>query len=88
MAFQLLFLFSFVLESTVFHEDEVSSLNELFMYSYGHPGSISPTVITKKDAYMIYDNLNNATRSLQATGFRKKTRSKISVSSACFVGQM
>ena len=27
-------------------------------------------------------------RSLQAAGFRKKTRSKISASSACFVGQM
>ena len=29
MAFQLLFIFSFVLESAVFHEDEVSSLNKL-----------------------------------------------------------
>ena len=29
MAFQLLFLFSFVLESAVFHGDEVSSLNKL-----------------------------------------------------------
>ena len=29
MGFQLLFLFSFVLESAVFHEDKVSSLNKL-----------------------------------------------------------
>ena len=28
MAFQLLFLFSIVLENAVFHEDEVSSLNK------------------------------------------------------------
>ena len=47
------------------------------MYGYGHPGSINPAVITNKDAYMIYGNMNKNTRSLQAAGFRKKTRSKI-----------
>ena len=26
------------------------------MYSYGHPGSSNPTVITNKEAHMIYGN--------------------------------
>ena len=51
-------------------------------------GSINPAFMTNKDAYMIYGDMNIDTRSLQAAGFRKKTRSKMSASSACFVGQM
>ena len=43
------------------------------MYSYGHPGSFSPAIITNKEAHMIYGNMNNETESSQAAGFHKKT---------------
>ena len=46
------------------------------MYSYGHPGSFNPAVITNKEAHMIYGNMNNDTRSSQAAGFHKKTSRK------------
>ena len=43
------------------------------MYSYGHPGSFNPAVITNKEAHMIYGNMNNETGSSQAAGLHKKT---------------
>ena len=46
------------------------------MYSYGHPGSFNPAVITNKEAHVIYGNMNNDTRSSQAAGFHKKTSRK------------
>ena len=46
------------------------------MYSYGHPGSFNPTVITNKDAHMIYGNMNYKTGSSQAAGFHKKASRK------------
>ena len=51
-----------------------TDLKRRITYSYGHPGSTNPAVITNKDAYMIYADMNNNTRSLEAVGFRKKTR--------------
>lgn len=48
------------------------------MYSYGHPGSFNPAVITNKEAHMIYSNMNKEAGSSQATGLVKKKRSKIS----------
>ena len=48
------------------------------MYSYGHPGSFNPAVITNKEAHMIYGNMNKEAGSSQATGLVKKKRSKIS----------
>ena len=42
------------------------------MYSYSHPVSFNPAVITNK----IYGNINNETGSLQAAGFHKKTISR------------
>ena len=47
------------------------------MYSYGHPGSFNPAVVGKKEAYMIYGNMNNETGSSQSAAFCKKTRSNI-----------
>ena len=47
------------------------------MYSYGHPGSFNPAVITNKEAHMIYGNMNNETWSSQAAGFRQKTSRKL-----------
>ena len=46
------------------------------MCSYGHPGSFNPAVITNKEAYMIYENMNNETGPSQAAGFHKKTSRK------------
>ena len=46
------------------------------MYSYRHPGSFNPTVITNKEAHMIYGNMDNETGSLQAADFHKKTSRK------------
>ena len=47
------------------------------MYGYGRPGSFRQTaVITNKEAYMIYGNMNNETGSSQAAGFHKKTSRK------------
>ena len=40
------------------------------MYSYGHPGSFNPAVITNNG------NINNETGSSQAAGFHKKTTSR------------
>ena len=53
-------------------------LKRRIMYSYGHPGSFNPVVITNKEAHMIYDNMNKEAGSSQATGLVKKKRSKIS----------
>ena len=47
-------------------------LKRRIMYTYGHPGSFNPAVITNKEAHTIYGNMNNETRSLQAAGFPKK----------------
>ena len=46
------------------------------MYSYGHPGSCNPAVITNKEAHVIYGNINNETGSSQAAGFQKKRSRK------------
>ena len=46
------------------------------MYSYGHPGSFNPAVITNKEVHMIYGNMNNENGSSQAAGFHKKTSRK------------
>ena len=46
------------------------------MYSYGHPGSFNPAVITNKEVHTIYGNINNETGSSQAAGFHKKTSRK------------
>ena len=46
------------------------------MYSYGHPGSFNPLVLTNKEAYMMYGNMNNETGSSKAAGFHKKTSKK------------
>ena len=46
------------------------------MYSYGHPGSFNPAVITDNEAHMIYGNMNNETGSSQAAGFHKKKSQK------------
>ena len=43
------------------------------MYSYGHPGSFNPAIITNKETHMIYGSMNDSTMSSQATGFQKKT---------------
>ena len=48
------------------------------MYSYGHPGSFNPAVITNKEAHVIYGNMNKEADSTQPTGFVKKKRSNIS----------
>ena len=48
------------------------------MYSYDHPGSFNPTVITNKEAHMVYGNRNKEAGSSQATDLVKKKRSKIS----------
>lgn len=53
-------------------------LKRRIMYSYGHPGSFNPAVITNKEAHMIYGNMNKEAGSSQATGLVKKKRSKIS----------
>ena len=47
------------------------------MYSYGHPGSFNPAVVTNKEAHMIYGNMNNETGSSRAAGFHKKTIRKL-----------
>ena len=47
------------------------------MYSYVHPGSFNPAVITNIEVH-IYGNMNKETGSSQATGLVKKKRSKIS----------
>ena len=54
-------------------------LKRRIMYSYGHPGSFKPAVITYKEAHMIYGNMNKEAGSSQATGLVKKKRSKISI---------
>ena len=46
------------------------------MYSYGHPGSFNPAVITNKEAHMIYGKMENETGSSQAVGIHKKTSRK------------
>ena len=46
------------------------------MYSYGHPGSFNPAVITNKEAHMIYGNMENETGSSQVVGIHKKTSRK------------
>ena len=53
-------------------------LKRRIMYSYGHPGSFNPAVITNKEAHVIYGNMNKEAGSSQATGLMKKKRSKIS----------
>ena len=53
-------------------------LKRRIRYSYGHPGSFNPAVITNKEAHMIYGNMDKETGTSQATGFAKKKRSKIS----------
>jgi len=53
-------------------------LKQRIRYSYGHPGSFNPAVITNKEAHMIYGNMDKETGTSQATGFAKKKRSKIS----------
>ena len=49
-------------------------LKRRIMYSYGHPGSFNPAVITNKDANMICGNMNKEAGSSRATGFVKKER--------------
>ena len=46
------------------------------MYSYGHPGSFNPAVITNKEAHMIYGNVNKEPGS--SPPLVEKRRSKIS----------
>ena len=53
-------------------------LKRSIRYSYGHPGSLNPAVITNQEAHMIYGNTDKETGISQATGFPKKKRSKIS----------
>ncbi|KAK2550816.1 Zinc finger MYM-type protein 1 [Acropora cervicornis] len=53
-------------------------LKRRIRYSYGHPGSFNPAVITNKEAHMIYGNMDKETGTSQATGSAKKKRSKIS----------
>ena len=53
-------------------------LKRRIRYSYGHPGSFNPAVITNKEAHMIYGNTDKETGTSQATGFAKKKSSKIS----------
>ena len=53
-------------------------LKRRIRYSYGHPGSFNPAVITNKEAHTIYGNMDKETGTSQATGFAKKKRSKIS----------
>ena len=48
------------------------------MYSYGHPGSFNPAVLSNKEAHMLYGNMNKEAGSSQATGLVKKKRWKIS----------
>ena len=43
------------------------------MYSYSHPGSFNPAVITNKEVHMIYENMGNETGSSQTAAFYKKT---------------
>ena len=52
------------------------------MYSYGHPGSFNPSVITNKEVYLTYGNMNNEIGTSQAAGFHKKTSRKL----VCCVG--
>ena len=53
-------------------------LKRRIKYSYGHPGSFNPAVITNKEAHMIYGNMNKEAGSSQATGLVGKKRLKIS----------
>ena len=53
-------------------------LKRRIMYSYGHPESFNPAVITNKEVHMIYANMNKEAGSSQATGLVKKKRWKIS----------
>ena len=53
-------------------------LKRRIMYSYGHPGSFNPAVITNKEAHMIYGNMNKEAGSSQVTGLVKRKSSKIS----------
>ena len=46
------------------------------MYSYGHPGSFNPAVITNKEAHMIHGNVNKEAGS--SPPLVEKKRSKIS----------
>ena len=46
------------------------------MYSYGHPGSFNPAVITNTEANTIYGNMNNENGSSQAAPFHKKRSRK------------
>ena len=61
-------------------------MKQRIVYSCGHPGSISPTVTTNKDAYVIYSNMNNDTTIglYKLHAFARKHEA----SSACFAGQM
>ena len=51
-------------------------LKRRIMYSYGHPGSFNPAVITNKEAHMIYGNVNKEAGS--SPPLVEKKRSKIS----------
>lgn len=64
-------------ESSVFIRAVYRSkyLKRRIMYSYGHPESFNPAVITSKEARMIYCNMNKEAGSSQATGLVKKKRS-------------
>ena len=49
------------------------------MYSYGHPGTFNPVVITNKQALMVYGNMNkDAGASHAAAGGKKRFSPKIS----------
>ncbi|CAH3118571.1 unnamed protein product, partial [Porites lobata] len=59
--------FNGVLQNVVFLS-QLKYLKRRIMYSYGHPGSFNPAVITNKEAHMIYGNMNKEAGSSQATG--------------------
>jgi len=46
-------------------------LKRRIKYSYGHPGSFNPAVMTNKEVRMIHGNINKEANSSQATGLVK-----------------
>ena len=49
-------------------------LKRRLRYSFGHPGSYNPNVITNKEAHMVHENMNKETGSSNATTTGKKTK--------------
>ena len=70
---------AFIYESYLIYRRKY--LKRRIVYSNGSPRTIQSCCHSEqKDAHMICGNMNNKPRSSQTAGFRKKTRSKISVS--------